>query len=266
MTLRERFACLPRNWGVEDELVLEIGSMKDYASLSEYHYRAARPAAPMRVWAACYYAEKASDRFVGRGASRRVVGVLVESVPCLDCKMRNWALRGRYSGLKSARQRGDLVSREIRCISRVVVHPQWRGLGIAVRLVRTALSEPETLFTEALAAMGHVNPFFEQAGMIAYHRRPHAHDMRLREALGSVGIEPVDLGLLEGVFEKIEGLPGEKRRWLWCEVERWYRASLRRSRGDCVGSYEQLRVARERLLCVPVYYLKDNRVNHMHLD
>jgi GNAT superfamily N-acetyltransferase len=47
----------------------------------------------------------------------------------------------------------------------VIVHPQFRGLGIASQLVRRICDECPTRYVEAIAAMGEVHPFFERAGM-----------------------------------------------------------------------------------------------------
>lgn len=61
-----------------------------------------------------------------------------------------------------------LLNAEVRCISRVIVHPSFRGLGIGVGLVRHALDTATTPYTEAIAAMGWVHPLFEKAGMEAF--------------------------------------------------------------------------------------------------
>jgi predicted N-acetyltransferase YhbS len=53
----------------------------------------------------------------------------------------------------------------VRTIARVIVHPQFRGLGVAARLVRRICNECPTRYVEAFAAMGDVHPFFEHAGM-----------------------------------------------------------------------------------------------------
>ncbi|MEO6436540.1 MAG: GNAT family N-acetyltransferase, partial [Tepidisphaeraceae bacterium] len=53
----------------------------------------------------------------------------------------------------------------VRAISRVIVHPQFRGLGVASGLVRRVLLDCPTRYVEATAAMGEVHPFFEKGGM-----------------------------------------------------------------------------------------------------
>ena len=256
-TLKERFLRSGVD-KIEDGLIVEPGSMNDYHELAEHHYKAAVPATVARYFVLKHHAMSAVARYLDLDKQSRVVGILVESMPVLHCKMRGWALHDRYSGLGDATSVGRLVKKELRCISRVVVHPQWRGLGLAVRLVRAALAQPTTMFTEAMAAMGHVNPFFERAGMTAYHRPPHQHDARLIAVLEAVDIAANDLVSVESVCDRIGVLPATKRHWVLAELRRWYHAVVRRS-GKCSDPHQQLLTAQQRLLSQPVYYLKDNR-------
>lgn len=214
-------------------LRLRTGGLKDYAVLAEHHYKAKRPATATRV--------------------------LIESLPSLSCRMRDWGLHERYGGHLMPRSRAMMLNSELRCISRVVIDPRWRGLGLAVRLVRCALAEPTTIYTEALAAMGKVNPFFERAGMTAYPRPVHGHDARFIAALGRVGLTAQDLAVLGRTFSTINELPPSTRAWLLKELYRWYRLNAGRSAVHETDPCKQLIVARERLLLEPVYYLKDHR-------
>lgn len=258
-TIRERFAGLPAP-GCQGGLVLGVGTIDDYARLSEHHYKAKRPATVTRVLTLRDPQPSACGRYLKRWEPGRVVGVLVESMPSLNCRMRDWAVHERYQAVCGRRQNTVLLNREVRCISRVVVHPQWRGLGLAVRLVQAALEDSQTIFTEALAAMGKVHPFFERAGMTAFTRPTHGFDARLRAALASAGFEDTDLARLDAVESGIGRMREAKRRWLLSELDRWYRQVCGRSGVCSHDSAQQLRAARARLLCEPVYYLHDNRV------
>lgn len=264
--LAERWARLPGE-ALESRLVSRAGTLADYAALEEHHYRAHRPATATRVLVLEDLSATASDRFAGRAAGARPAGVLVESLPALSCMLREVAMGGRYTAWPGASDRARLLNGELRCISRVVVHPQWRGLGLAVRLVREALATATTPFTEALAAMGHVSPFFERAGMRAYHRPTHGHDERLLQALSDVGIAAVELAKATEAAARIEAMPQVKRRWLLEELRRWGRRYGPRNRGRSGPRGERtevdvaatLQMAQRRLLCQPVYYLHDNR-------
>ena len=187
-----------------------------------------------------------------------MVAVLVESLPSLSCRMRDWATHDRYGGHLPPRPRAMLLNAELRCISRVVVDPRWRGLGLAVRLVRDALASPTTPLTEAIAAMGRVNPFFERAGMTAYPRPTHAHDDRLIAALARAGIVARDLARTRWAWRQIQSLDPATRAWLLKELHRWYRQNAGRSAQHETDPRRQLDVARQRLRLEPVYFLKDH--------
>ena len=255
MMLRERFL-LGDKVDLTGEVTLRRGTLKDYGALSEHHYRAARPATATRVLVLEHGRLTAVGRYLQRKGERQRVGVLVESLPALSCRMRDVAMGGRYGGWLSPGQRALLLNDEVRCISRVVVEPSWRGLGLSVRLVRAALAEPTTAVTEALAAMGRVSPFFERAGMTAYPRPAHAFDARLTAALRSVGVSGVDLAMVDLVWRKIEGLDGVRRVWLCDELRRWARKNGGRGRGFEDDAKAHLRLAQERLMFEPVYYLR----------
>lgn len=51
-------------------------------------------------------------------------------------------------------------------LARVVLHPTYRGAGIAAAFVRRACETCPVPWIETLAAMGQVNPFFERAGFV----------------------------------------------------------------------------------------------------
>lgn len=240
-------------------LRLRTGGLKDYAVLAEHHYKAKRPATATRVLVLEDPRPTVVGRYLQRADATRVVGVLIESLPSLSCRMRDWGLHERYGGHLMPRSRAMMLNSELRCISRVVIDPRWRGLGLAVRLVRCALAEPTTIYTEALAAMGKVNPFFERAGMTAYPRPVHGHDARFIAALGRVGLTAQDLAVLGRTFSTINELPPSTRAWLLKERYRWYRLNAGRSAVHETDPCKQLIVARERLLLEPVYYLKDHR-------
>lgn len=255
--LKRRFHQLPGP-SLADELELTAGSLRDYRALSEHHYRAKAPATATRVLVLRQCRPTVVGRFTHRPDQPRVVGVLVESLPSLSCRMRDWALHDRYGSWLAPKSRAMLLNRELRCISRVVIAPPWRGLGLAVRLVRAALDDPTTAFTEALAAMGKVHPFFERAGMTAYPRPPHDFDTRLRDALASVGIAGCELAMLDTCQQRIQQLPGAHRGWLRRELHRWYRKNAGRSSVHSSDPDVHLKAAQERLLFEPVYYLKVN--------
>ncbi len=237
-----------------DDLRLREGRLADYGVLGRFHYLRNKPVTATRVFVVERCAPTVVGRYVGRPAERQTAGVLVESLPALSCALRDQALGGRHAGWGDRGSAARLLNGELRCISRVVVHPQWRGLGLAVKLVRHALATMTTPFVEALAAMGRVHPFFARAGMTEYRRWPHRRDQRLLDALRFAGFEPWALANV-----------GRMERWLSNRTADGaadrqgagvVRGELRRWAGARWPLADQLRLARDRLLCEPVYYLK----------
>jgi GNAT superfamily N-acetyltransferase len=242
-----------RGKGLMDRLRLTEGTLADYRALAGFHYLSNAPVTATRIWRFVDVSPSVWQRWRAmRGEPTeangpRVAAVLVVSLPALSCAMRDAALPGRYTGM-NRRSAARLINDELRCISRVVVHPQYRGLGLAVRLVQHALKTAETPYTEALAAMGRVHPFFKRAGMSEYQRPPHAKDQRLLDATRSVGIAPWELASREHLLARL----GETSRG---DVDLFQQA-LQRWAGRSLSFEEQLDLARRKLLTEPRYYLR----------
>lgn len=259
----DRFAALDGDQPLDrpgcDAARIEPGTMRDYAGLARFHYRGGRPTAVTAVYRAVHDGPTVIGRYRGCASDTEVVGVLVVTRPPLDCALRTIATSARYAGL-GRREAARLLNREVRTIARVVIDPAWRGTGLAVRLVRYALAESETIYTEALAAMGRVHPFFERAGMTRYDRPPHPADQRLLDALAMAGIDAHLLASPRIVAERIAALELTAQQCLDRALRRWHRVAgagrNRRNRPHSPVSRDAaLDAARRRLLSRPVYYL-----------
>lgn len=233
------------------------GDRSDYLALQDHHYRPGHPMTMTRVLAIRDALPSAADRYLARRVEPATIAVLVESLPSLSCRLRDEALGGRYGHLRP-KSRSQLLNEELRCISRVIVDPRYRGLGLAVRLVRHALSTAATRYTEALAVMGRVNPFFDRAGMSAYQRPPLPGSERAIAVLRYAGIEPRALALPTDTERRIRALPDALRTLVITELTRWYRTAGGRGVARSPSLADVLDAARGKLLASPIYYLKDN--------
>ena len=197
---------------------IEAGSIRDYRLLAAFHYLSGPPAAHKRV-----YVVRVPPGARGP-ASPSVAAVLVVSPPLGGVRGRNLALGGRYSGpdrLEGLRR----LNREIECISRVIVHPIYRGCGLAVRLVRHAIGRARTPMVEALAAMGALHPFFERAGMEAFRPPPDKHVLRLLSAAAALGLSAEDVAAVAPV-KRLLARDDPAGRLLAREVDRCIAKSL----------------------------------------
>jgi GNAT superfamily N-acetyltransferase len=152
-------------------LLMGRGTARDYAALARFHYRGARPATWAGVWVVRYVEERHGGILrlrSGQAPARRheeegrVVAVAVLSNPTVNSHARDAVLK--LAGLEPGRKIA-WINKNVRAISRVIVHPQFRALGLASRLVERVCRDCPTRFVEAFAVMGRVHPFFEKGGM-----------------------------------------------------------------------------------------------------
>jgi GNAT superfamily N-acetyltransferase len=219
---------------VWNHLRIEPGTLADYAALRGFHYRAGPPGAVKRVFVAHYNGPGLGGDDAAHGMR---AGVIVESLPSLGCALRTLALPERFHcgnrSLDAAR-----LNQEMRTISRVIVHPIFRSVGLAVQLVQHLLMHAETPYVEALAAMGRVHPFFERAGMKTFDRPALPGAVRVLAAMERDGVRPLDLVDPERLH-----------------VSPFLRAEFRRFAGKDVAEPELIGVVRQRVLSQPVYYV-----------
>jgi hypothetical protein len=178
---------------VTKNLEIVTGTRADYESLSHYHYRESRLGPCAAIYAmkapALLLGVNPQDKPVGL---RETVGVIVYSMPTAGAQMRNIATDGIFAGLDRSTQL-KLINKNIRTISRVIIEPRFRSLGLAVRLVKETMPLMNVPFVEAIAVMGRINPFFEKAGMTRYDAPISVSCVRLIEAFSALGVEEQDL-------------------------------------------------------------------------
>ncbi len=179
-----------------------------YDSLARFHYRAGKPATIAKRL-------DGGPAVIAAMACDEVIGVLIASMPTLNGSWRNMPWPGRFDA-KDKRAAACKLNSEVRCLSRVVVDPRWRGRGIAVGMVRWYLEHSLSVRTEAVAAMGRYCPFFERAGMTAYPMGPRLRDARLLDAINAAGLGALDLLMPDRVNTMLERTP-----WIADELTRW---------------------------------------------
>ena len=176
-------------------LTIERGTFRDYRALEHFHYAPKRPATWAGIWVARF---DETPHFRGLGScglgvppehsggaapllgsggtpkprdkprdkpqdTSRVIAVGVLSYPFPRCLPRE-----RYLGLPATTrfaQHLPFINAHVRTISRSIVHPQFRGAGVASRLIHRMLDECPTRYVETQAVMARVHPMFDAAGM-----------------------------------------------------------------------------------------------------
>jgi GNAT superfamily N-acetyltransferase len=135
------------------QIAFRLGSAGDYRQLARFHYTRSAPASFALTVAIDYM----PDPF-----TRQLVAVGVLSLPPLSCGIRRQVL---HLGLVPDSWRWAYLNRHLRTISRVIVHPQFRGIGLASAMVRFLLAQSPTRYTEAISRLASHHPLFARAGM-----------------------------------------------------------------------------------------------------
>jgi len=214
------------------------GTLSDYKALSHFHYRDCRLGP--------------SEKIFTLKLNNDTVGVIVYSMPAPSLELRNVATGNYFAGL-DRRSQIALVNKTIRTISRVIIEPRFRGLGLAVRLVRETMPLMNIPMIEALAVMGRANPFFEKAGMKAYSAPLSVKCMLMKEAFSLIGVEgqiTVDAGAVQ---QHIEGLSQGKRLFIEREMKRFLAGYGKRKHMS--AGPERTQFVLSKLTDRPVYYL-----------
>jgi len=130
-----------------DRCKITTGSRLDWPYFARWHYRSHN---------------LGSVRFVTvLWHDDRPIGICVFTSPPLSLAQRNrfFRRRSRWSRLGLR-----VLNRQLVHLSRVVLHPTYRGAGLAAQFVRDSCEAVPFPWVETLAAMGQINPLFERAG------------------------------------------------------------------------------------------------------
>jgi ABC-type ATPase with predicted acetyltransferase domain len=101
--------------------------------------------------------------------------------------------------------------RVLSTITRVVVHPKYRTIGLGAKLVRETLPKAGTPYVELVAVMARYNPFAERAGMTRVaESKPEPRLLRAAEELAAQGFNIHLLGSRRYIRSKLETLTPEE--------------------------------------------------------
>lgn len=246
-----------QNCSVCKKLQVVPGDIEDYKQLAHYHYRD-KKLGPFTA----IFAIRPTGALLG-ASGIKTVGVIVYRMPSPALELRNIATAGIFTGFDRKSQLA-LVNKNIRCISRVVIEPRFRSLGLASRLVRETMPQVEVPIVEALAVMGLVNPFFEKAGMQPYTAPLPARCAELIEAFSLVGIEQRQLIDPAYVHRRLNELAWPKADFIESRIRRFLQGYGRRR--DMAPGLERTRYVLSKLTDRPVYYIWFNPVLNLPIN
>jgi len=155
----EYFKHEPKECSVLKDFVIEEGSIEDLRSLEFWHYKG-----EFKGWRSTIYHARIGDK---------TIGVVVYVYPHIYLKARfNTLPHLKEIHERSRRDYLDYINRCFRRLARIIVHPKYRGIGLAVRIVRKTMSLLNVPYVECVAVMPRYNPFLKHAGMIEVKVEP----------------------------------------------------------------------------------------------
>lgn len=121
----------------------------EYEELSKFHYKS-----HILGGVKNYYCLRFQEK---------IIAVLVISMPHLHLKGRNKYFSGKYTA--TTKENFQEVNKLFESISRIIVHPKYRSIGLAYYLIKEYFKICKSKYVETIAVMPKYNPFFEKAGM-----------------------------------------------------------------------------------------------------
>jgi len=172
------------------EMRIEPSTLQDYRRLAGFHYRDSKGVVACQK----VFTLKRDDE---------VAGVIVYSSPAVAAFGRKKAF-GRQLSLEE-------LNRDLALISRVVVHPKYRTIGLGVKLVKETLPLAGKPFVETVAVMARYNPFFEHAGLTKIaESKPDPRILEAVEKLRSPGFNPIFLSSERANLEKLQKMSADE--------------------------------------------------------
>ena len=169
------------------EMYVVKGTTADWRELACFHYRSHRIAVPRNI-----FCLRRKDE---------LCGVIVYGYPPIACF-------GRKQVFPKMPIRE--MNKKLSVISRVVVHPKYRTIGLGSRLIRETLAHSGTPCVELIAVMAKYNPFAEKAGMQKIMEQPPSKQaLAIRAVLEQLGFNIHLLGSTKTVLNKLQSLKGE---------------------------------------------------------
>ena len=151
------------------DIAIRAGSKEDYDRLGHLHYRDSRVPVPHKF----FIMEKGDE----------LVGVSAYCYPPVYAGGRKKAV--------GYRPRIEELNRDWAIISRVIIHPKYRTIGLGARLIRETLPLVGRRYVELIAVMAQYNPFAEHAGMKRIQEsKPHPSVWEAINRLHGLGFDP----------------------------------------------------------------------------
>ncbi len=167
------------------EMRVEKGTTKEWKKLASFHYRSHRAGAVRKI-------------FCLKRRDEELCGVIAYCYSPPEAYGRRMVLPRMTIGE---------INQKLSIISRVVVHPKYRTIGLGRRLIQETLPLVGTEYVEMPAVMAKYNPFAERAGMRRItEQHPSKDVLKIVNVLEEVGFKAQLLGSQNYVLDVLRNL------------------------------------------------------------
>lgn len=175
------------------------GSRTDWLAMKPLHYAAGDPATTHSIFT------------VRVDQLESPAGVVVYSYPDLHSAARNLHTENRYRQV-AGRRAANLLNREVVKLSRLVIAPQVRSIGLAHVLLSETIPVLGARYVECVTAMGRFSSFLERVGFEAVPNTTHEIEAEWLDWCGRE--QPPAPAYLDGqkLLDWIDGLSVRRRR------------------------------------------------------
>ncbi|WP_028449717.1 hypothetical protein [Chitinibacter tainanensis] len=199
-----------RTFSLLRDMYVERGTIDDWHQLHALHYKTESNS----MFGAHYW------RCVLAG---KTIGVVVFTRPRLLDKNRHRVLPGIKPGADSTllnTMRGKVINREFALAARVVNDTQFRGVGLAYRMLNLSMRLEGLRLYEISSSMSKVNPFAERAGFRFAKPEPSTkYEIGLKFLRGLFESDPVDH---EAIMNELNAMPEVMRQSVLRRMKQWY--------------------------------------------
>lgn len=199
----------PSRCTVNERVVVERGTPADYHRLAHLHYAAGHPATYHSVWVA---RDTADDC---------IAGVCVYSYPDLHSSARNTATSNEYV-IHGSRKTAQRLNREVVRMSRLIIAPQYRGIGLAHRILAESIADLDRRYIETTTAIGPFTTLFERLGFHSVPQTSGPSEAALFEWAETTQLDPLATLDHSRLARHIDGLSVRKAREAWRIIWHYY--------------------------------------------
>lgn len=201
-----------RKCSICKQLEIQKAGIQAYRALAQYHYRDNS----IGPYAAIY--KLAPKARLAKILQNTPIGVIVYRMPVIANRYRTIALAPILKNL-AASDKLAFLNRNVRTISRVIIDPRFRSLGLAAMLVKNTMPLLNVTVIESLAVMGRANPFFKKAGMTEYQLPASSQVQVMKNALQIVGITDEDLFDEQLTHQKLQMLDKIQHSFIETQIQ-----------------------------------------------